>query len=96
MGQYWTRKGDQEDLDEKTVCPWADAVAGGKKIVAHIFAVCIKVNGFADYLIFNTDVFCKIISELVFNKRVINMVCKQNPFFCLLHHGLGQIYQWLL
>lgn len=46
MGQYWTRKGDQEDLDEKTVCPWADAVAGGNRprILPHYRVVCAVVE----------------------------------------------------
>ena len=29
MGQYWTRKGDQEDRDENTVCPWTESVGHG-------------------------------------------------------------------
>lgn len=31
MGQYWTRKGDQEDRDERTVCPWTDRVGHGDR-----------------------------------------------------------------
>lgn len=26
MGQYWTKKGDQDDQDEKTAYPFADMV----------------------------------------------------------------------
>ena len=29
MGQYWTRKRDQEDMDEKTANPFAEAVSHG-------------------------------------------------------------------
>lgn len=29
MGQYWTRKGDQEDKDERTICPWTERVGHG-------------------------------------------------------------------
>ena len=31
MGQYWTRKGDQEDKDERTVCPWTEVVGHGDR-----------------------------------------------------------------
>lgn len=31
MGQYWTRKGDQEDMDERTVCPWTEYVGHGDR-----------------------------------------------------------------
>ena len=31
MGQYWTRKGDQEDKDERTVCPWTEHVGNGDR-----------------------------------------------------------------
>lgn len=31
MGQYWTRKGDQEDKDERTVCPWTEHVGHGDR-----------------------------------------------------------------
>ncbi len=31
MGQYWTRKGDQEDQDERTVCPWTEIVGHGDR-----------------------------------------------------------------
>lgn len=31
MGQYWTRKGDQEDKDERTVCPWTERVGHGDR-----------------------------------------------------------------
>ncbi len=31
MGQYWTRKGDQEDKDERTVCPWTEIVGHGDR-----------------------------------------------------------------
>lgn len=42
MGQYWTRKGDQEDLDEKTVCPWTEFVGNGDKnrTLPHYRVVC--------------------------------------------------------
>lgn len=33
MGQYWTRKGDQEDKDERTVCPWTEHVGHGDRFV---------------------------------------------------------------
>jgi len=30
MGQYWTRKGDQEDLDEKTTArPFSESIGHG-------------------------------------------------------------------
>jgi len=29
MAQYWTRKGDQEDLDDKTAKPFAEFVGHG-------------------------------------------------------------------
>lgn len=31
MGQYWTRKGDQDDKDERTVCPWTESVGHGDR-----------------------------------------------------------------
>ncbi|MBO5871026.1 MAG: hypothetical protein J6P96_01805 [Bacteroidaceae bacterium] len=31
MGQYWTRKGDQEDKDERTICPWTEVVGHGDR-----------------------------------------------------------------
>ena len=45
MGQYWTRKGDQEDLDEKTVCPWTEFVGNGDKsrTLPHYRVVCAVV-----------------------------------------------------
>lgn len=32
MAQYWTRKGDQEDKDERTVCPWSERVGHGDMV----------------------------------------------------------------
>ena len=45
MGQYWTRKGDQEDLDEKTVCPWTEFIGNGDKsrTLPHYRVVCAVV-----------------------------------------------------
>ncbi|MEE0984297.1 MAG: hypothetical protein UH687_01435 [Bacteroidaceae bacterium] len=33
MGQYWTRKGDQEDKDERTVCPWTEHAGHGDRFM---------------------------------------------------------------
>ena len=46
MGQYWTRKGDQEDLDEKTVCPWTEFIGNGDKTrtLPHYRVVCAVVE----------------------------------------------------
>lgn len=34
MGQYWTPKGDQEDKDERTVCPWTEHVGHGDRFMS--------------------------------------------------------------
>lgn len=31
MGQYWTRKSDQEDEDDRTVNPWAEQKVKGDR-----------------------------------------------------------------
>lgn len=32
MGTFWTKKKDQEDLDEKTAQPWAELVGHGNTL----------------------------------------------------------------
>lgn len=33
MGQYWTRKSDHEDVDERTANPWSEAKVKGDRAV---------------------------------------------------------------